>query len=52
MVFDLVFFLRNRFIFRSLNVAAKISFQKQEIKDFERETNDARLETVQNKLPP
>ena len=34
---DLIFFLRNWSIFRSLNVAAKISFQKPEIKDFERE---------------
>ena len=39
MVFDLIFFLRNRFIFRSLSVAAKKRFQKQEIKDFERKRN-------------
>ena len=36
MVNDLIFFLRNKFIFHGLNVAAKISFQKLEIKDFER----------------
>ena len=52
MVFNLIFFLRNKFIFHGLNVAAKISFQKQEIKDFEREKKDARLKTVENTLPP
>ena len=34
MVNDLIFFLRNKFIFHGLNVAAKISFQKREIKKF------------------
>ena len=43
MVNNLIFFLRNKFIFHGLNVAAKISFQKREIKKFRaKEKNWAR----------
>ena len=36
MVNNLIFFLRNKFIFHGLNVAAKISFQRREIKKIEK----------------
>ena len=55
MVFDLIFFLRNRFIFRNLNVAAKISFLKQKWRDFERKSpkeKGARLESDDFVLSP
>ena len=52
MVNDLIFFLRNKFIFHGLNVAAKISFQKPKLKILSERRKDARLKTVQNKLPP
>ena len=55
MVFDLIFFLQNRFIFRSLNVAAKISFLKPFWARFERKSpkeKGARLKSDEIVLSP